>query len=68
MARRGINPRMVTFDRQQLLPEEVARLETCLSTARRHALEYPADHVLCRAAVRLLAAWGEPAPRKMGVS
>lgn len=64
MGRRGINPRTVTFDRRQLLPEEVARLEACLATARRHILEYPVEHVLSRAAVRLLASWGEPAPRK----
>ncbi len=68
MARRkGPSLAALTFDRAGLSDAERETLEAVLDRARRHVLDYPADHVLSRVAVRLLAAWGEPAPRKRGL-
>jgi hypothetical protein len=62
--RRSISLAALSFDRSGLSAEELAMLDRVLDRARRHVLDYPPDHVLSRSAVRLLASWGEPAPRK----
>ncbi|MDS9470288.1 hypothetical protein RGQ15_22335 [Paracoccus sp. MBLB3053] len=67
MGRKRISLAVLRRDRGAMTPEELEQLNAVLVTARRHVLEFPADHVMCQAGARLLAAWGEPAPRKRGL-
>lgn len=66
MARKRISLAALSYNRAALSTEERALLDIVLMKARQNVLSYPCDHVLSRAGVRTLAAWGEPAPRKRG--
>lgn len=67
MARRKVSIAAMRRDRGAMTPEELDTLQHVLERAKMHVLCYPAGHILCDAAAKTLAYWGEPAPRKRGI-
>jgi hypothetical protein len=67
MGRRKVSIAAMRRDRGAMSPEELDLLAVVLDRARAHVLSYPPGHILCDAAAKTLAFWGEPAPRKRGM-